>query len=414
MPRTILLACLVGLLLRVAVALLAPVQPTWDGRAYERAASQLARGEGYTHRMIREDARAHPTTFYPVGWPAVLGAWRMAGAPRALDPLLQALFGTLAIALTAVAARRFGRRASGAAAWAVALWPSGVFSVASWLGEPLFTVACLAAVIPLTQTRSRIAGIIGAGILFGLAAYVRPTALAIAPLALAAYAYTSVSRPWRVPSAILAAIVGTAVSIAILAPWMERNDALLGRPVITTNGSANLLVGTITPHFAHAPAAIDCPPAWEIDRDQCRRERAIERIADDPLRWVALAPLKLALTFGYEGSAAFQLVAAAGVRGAFWHPLTWALGTVATLYWLALIALVVKRRRRLRRSAAVLLAPAIGIAIAHVIFIGGDRYHEPLVPLLIVLASPLLAVLARKVARRPLRKAETWQERSVE
>lgn len=396
MPRTVLLACLFGLLLRVAIALLAPVQPTWDGRAYERAATQLARGEGYTHRMIDEDAAAHPTAFYPVGWPAVLGAWRAAGAPRALDPLLQALLGTASILLAALLARRFGPRAQGAAAWAVALWPGGVFGVASWLGEPLFTFALLAALLPLSQTRMKVAGILASAVLFGLAAYVRPTALAIAPFALAAYGFAAVRR-FRVPSAILSAGAGIAVSLVILSPWIARNERELGRPVLTTNGSANLLVGTVTPHFEHAPAHIDCPRAWEIERDRCRRDRALERIARDPLAWLALAPIKVALTFGYEGSAAFQLVSAAGVRDPFWHPLTWGLGALSTIFWLGAIALLLRRRKRLRAHAAILLAPALGIAIAHVVFIGGDRYHEPLVPLACVLASPLLAVYVRRV-----------------
>ena len=68
------LAFVVGLGLRLAVGQLLTLEPSWDGVIYERAASQLAAGHGYTLRML-DPAWPWPdlpTAFYPPGWPALL------------------------------------------------------------------------------------------------------------------------------------------------------------------------------------------------------------------------------------------------------------------------------------------------------------------------------------------------------
>src|SRR5688572_12810383 len=97
MRRSIALAFSTALGLRLALGLALPVVPTWDGVFYERAASQIARGEGYTARMLGGGRPAHETAFYPVGWPAALSAWRSAGIDRVFDPVLQAIFGALLV-----------------------------------------------------------------------------------------------------------------------------------------------------------------------------------------------------------------------------------------------------------------------------------------------------------------------------
>jgi hypothetical protein len=421
MSRALLTPVLAALALRLGVAIASPVQPTSDGAFYERAASQIARGEGYTHpyawgagsRPGRHGA-PHATAFYPIGWPAVLGSWRAAGVPRAWDPLLPCVLGALTSLLAGLIAfrvaeqasgersspnrqRAAGERAGAASAWAVALWPSGVLTASSWMGEPLFTLALLAAIAPLALARARWAAIVLSAVLFGVAAYVRPTALAIAPLALAGYAYASFDRK-KVLWAAGAAIGGTALALVVLSPWMARNAEHVGAPVIATNAGANLLVGTVSPIFVHIPDELDCPPSRELARDVCRRERAIERIEADPLAWAALAPLKLFHTFAYEGSCAVHYGASVGLAHPSRHPLVWALGALCTTFWLALLALGLRGQREVRMRLVV-LAPFVAVALVHVIFLGGDRYHEPLVPLLAILASPVLArVELRRVA----------------
>src|SRR4051812_27855866 len=115
---------LVALLIRSLFVLWLGAQPSWDGVIYERAAEQLAQGEGYTQRVLDLSAPAKPSAFFPPGYAAVLSVLHRVAGGRALDPWFQVLCGTLLVP----AAWYFGRRLAGAragriAAWLVALWP---------------------------------------------------------------------------------------------------------------------------------------------------------------------------------------------------------------------------------------------------------------------------------------------------
>lgn len=459
--RAILLASLVGLALRAVVGLALPIVPSWDGVVYERAATQLARGEAYDLRVLNPAAPAHRSAFYPIGWPAALAIWRMAGAPRALDPLLQAILGALAVPLAALVARRLrDRSAAVCAAWTVALWPGGIFASASWMSEPLFGLLLLLGLAPLVARHST-GALVAAALGLALATFVRPTALAIAPLAIGAAAWLASRRGVidrdahshtptqrtepigarpdrrkrtdpdderttaralaeqtahearssshvlsRATRSAAAAALALAIAFAVLSPWMLRNAGAIGGAVVSANSGANLLAGTVSARFAHVPREVDCPRGMrELARDRCRRDRALARIASAPLSWIALAPLKLAHTFAYETSSAVQLGASLGIERPTEHPAVWALAALATAYWLALLtcALLSLRRTRLR-ARAVVLTPFVALALVHVAFIGGDRYHTPLVPLTAALAAPTIARAVGRVRRAMMRR----------
>jgi hypothetical protein len=429
MRRSIALAFSVALTVRIALGLAVPVVPTWDGVFYERAASQMARGEGYTARMLGGGRPAHETAFYPVGWPAALSLWRGIGIERVFDPLLQAILGALLVPVAALTAFRFaGPRPARAAAWTIALWPSGILATVTWMGEPLFTLLVACAFAPLLDRRRPLVSIAASSLVFALASYVRPTALAIAPLAIAIYASSvwiarrnatgsiSLPRPsWTFRAQALAvaggaAALSIAIALAVLSPWMRRNDEHIGEPFIASNSNANLLVGTITARFVPLRPAEDCPRMREAARDRCRRDLALRRIASDPLAWLALAPVKLAHTFAYDGSFAVQLGAGLRVREPLRDPRVLALAAFTTAHWLALLGFAIASRRR-GNARALLWSPFAALAAVHVLYLGGDRYHVPLVPLAAVLASPAIAIAIERIERRLSR--DRLQERAL-
>ncbi|MEZ4337391.1 MAG: hypothetical protein R3B82_12280 [Sandaracinaceae bacterium] len=377
----------VGFAIRALIGQLLPIGPSWDGVIYERAARQLANGDGYTLAMYDPGFRwAHlPTAFYPPGWPATLSLLKQLDGPLALDLLLQALLGALAIPLAArFAGTLAGHLAARRAAWLVALWPGGWMITASWMGEPLFGVALLLALLPLASPRGARPSRLGfAGALLGLAAYVRPTALAIAPFALLARRWC-VRRPLR---ALLVTAAATVLAAAPLAPWVARNAEHLDGAVVASNGGANLYVGTLGPRYARIPQAIDCPRgARELARDRCRRERALGRIAADPLGWIELGAEKVLHTFGYEMGPALALGAGLGdARPEDRLDVRLLIG-LDSVYWLALLAFALRGRAR-RAPSRVVWGSALGVALLHFVFLGGDRYHLPLVPLFAALAA---------------------------
>jgi 4-amino-4-deoxy-L-arabinose transferase-like glycosyltransferase len=423
----------VALALRFGAVALLPAAPAWDGVIYARAAEQLARGEGYTQRSLDPAAPARPTAFFPVGLPAVLAVPRWLGLGNALDLVLQALAGALLVPLGAAFARRaHGRRAGRYAAWALALWPGGVLLSVSYLAEPLFALGCGTALLPLLYARRRHrlrALCIGAPAL-GLVAYLRPTALvvlALTALSLAALAWreraasftkpeSSARKPWLFANkarllARSAGIVALALALGVvpLAPWMLRNARTLGAPVlVSTNGGVNLLLGTVGEgSYGAVPPEVDCPHGMrEIARDRCRSQRARDRIATDPLGWIARGALKLADTFGHESAPAYYVAETLGAPGPRRERALLGMLAVSRVAWLALVALAAvggawiwrtQRTNEARSTLAALLvlAPIAALAALHFLYIGGDRYHAGVMPMIGALAGVGLATLRR-------------------
>lgn len=426
----------VALVLRFGAVALLPAMPAWDGVIYARAADQLARGEGYTQRSLDPAAPARPTAFFPVGLPAVLAVPRALGLGSALDLWMQALAGALLVPLGAAFARRVhGRRAGRYAAWALALWPGGVLLSASYLAEPLFALGCGVALLPLlyARRRHRVRALCLTAPALGVVAYVRPTALVV--LGLTALGVAALAWPSRSASfaqteqsalkrslfanragllARSAGIVALALALGVvpLAPWMIRNARTLGAPVlVSTNGGVNLLLGTVGEgSYGAVPPEVDCPHGMrEIARDRCRSERALARIAADPVGWLARGALKLADTFGHESAPAYYVAELLGPPGPRRERALLGMLALSRVAWLALVALAAVGTAalwRTRRSAIaqrpmaalLVLAPIAALAALHVVYLGGDRYHAGVMPMIGALAGVGFATLRRERA----------------
>jgi 4-amino-4-deoxy-L-arabinose transferase-like glycosyltransferase len=405
--------CFVALALRCLCVLCVNPEPAWDGIIYERAAEQLAHGEGYTQRILDEAAPARPTAFFPPGFPAVLSVLHRAAGGRLLDPWFQVAMSLLLLPAAWLFGRRLGGLRAGLwAAWLCALWPGGVLLTASWFTEPLFAVLLCAAILPIlyARRRARTRALVGAALLLGLAAYVRPTALAIVPFVGAAVGYLAQStrRFQRVCSALTWAVLATSLACLPLAPWIARNQVELRAPVlVSTNAGFNLLLGTVGEgSYGPLPEAIDCPGGVpEVARDRCRFSHGLARIRRDPALWLARDVLKALHTFGHESAPAQLLAAKSSAQTERWSLLALA---ITRVFWLPFIALAAMggmsawRHSGQRGALLLLLTPVVGTLLLHCVFIGGDRYHIPLVPLFAGLAGYSVTLLwPRPTSRQP-------------
>src|SRR5262249_15319041 len=131
-------------------------------------------------------------------------------------------------------------------------------------------------------------------------------ALCIAILAPAAVMLAMRRR--RIRRAAIAVAIALAGALVVIAPWAARNAVVLGAPALSTNGGANLLIGTLSDRFERMDPALDCSANMrEVPRDRCRRDLALARIANDPIGWLALGAGKLVHTFGYEATPVLQV-----------------------------------------------------------------------------------------------------------
>jgi len=366
---------------------------------------------GYTLRILSEANKPHPTAFYPVGFPAVLAAIRWLGGGLLADRWLQVLASLGNVPLSYLFARRgYGRAAGRAAAWATALWPGGILLSATWLAEPVFALGLGLSLLPLAYARrkQRPLALTIAALGLGALAYLRSSSLPIAALLGAALGYDWFRRlPWPRRALAAAALAAglTALACVPLAPWAWRNQRVLGAPVlVSTNGGVNLLLGargdgsfaTIAPD-----EACKNTPMREVARDACYQRRALVLIASDPLTWLARGLLKFAHTYGHESAPAqcfSEGLQLPEERATAWR--LWALG-VCRLGWLVLLAAIVVGASVVARGApgtmrAVLFAPVVAIAVLHSVYLGGDRYHAAVAPMLLALAGVGIAKWRRK------------------
>lgn len=400
--RTLWLPLALAFALRLALIPLAPAAPAWDGVIYARAAEQLAFGEGYTQRILRADAQPYATAFYPVGFPAVLAFVRLLGGSLLADQLLQVLASSLLVPLSMLFARRaHGARAGRYAAWICALWPGGIFLSATWLAEPVFALALGFSLLPLlyARRRTRLRAAVLSGLGLGLVAYLRPSSLPMAGLLGVGLGFWwARGKPLRARS--LAALSLSAGLLALaclpLAPWAYRNQRKLGAPVlVSTNGGVNLLLGTRGEgDYAEIGPDEECKRGGlrEVERDRCFQRRALAAIASDPVAWLGRGVLKVVHTFGHDSAPAQCF--AAGLTLAEPAQTQWRLWSLALcrLSWLFILAAsiagaVAQIRRGSRVMSVILLAPIAALALLHATYLGGDRYHAAVAPMLLALAG---------------------------
>jgi 4-amino-4-deoxy-L-arabinose transferase-like glycosyltransferase len=409
-----------ALVVRVALALWAPVEPSWDGAVYVRAAEQLARGEGYTLRILDERLPPKPTAYYPIGYAALLSLVHRLGGDTRADLVLQALLGAALVPLAYLLARRAGGRRSGRfAAWAAALWPGSALLSMSFLAEPLFAFGLGMALLPLAYARRarRIHALAASALLLGAVAYVRATALPIALclglcLGLGSNHRTRDRRLARLVHAFAFSALSLMLALVPLSPWVLRNVHALGGPVlVSSNGGANLLIGTRGDGgYAPLPSdsacyARDLP---ELARDSCFARAARAQITSDPLGWLARGVLKLANTFGHESAPAQAFQDGLRLHGAMLGTID-AIGTlslgICRLAFLSLAAaalagalILVRRGPALARG--LLFAPCVALAALHFVYLGGDRYHLAVMPCLLALEGVGLGELTRASGSR--------------
>ena len=175
----------VALIPRLFVAIAWAREPVWDGHYYHFGAERIAQGLGYSEDvMVHGQLVWKPWCHYPVGYSALLGAvYRVFGAKLVVAPVVNAITG----AVTAVVVYRLARhylspRRAKVAGALVALHPGLIVYSAAVMTEGLAALLLVAAPLALVAWRGKWRGVIGAGVLLGLATLVRPSSLLAAPL----------------------------------------------------------------------------------------------------------------------------------------------------------------------------------------------------------------------------------------
>lgn len=421
MARRALWIFLAAAAIRVGFASWSPGVPLADGRFYHMHAAVLVD----TGRYLNGDGS--PAIRWMPGWPALLAAlYALFGVSPRVGMVAAGVLDAGTAALTAVlGARLFGARVGQTGGWLYALWPGAVYFAGTLFTEPLFNLLFVATLLCLSHGREaagRPALELAAGLCFGLAAYVKSEPLALSPALLLAIWRLDPRRGPALRRA--AALLG--VTAVLLAPWTLRNYLTFDR-FIPTSASGGVVV-----HLANQEGATGGQD-FHLQRELSRRYRGDTQAETTILRndvgwgearrfWqehpreaLSIVARKLRLTYGGD------VQGARTIRGTG-KPSRWHLPSetfrrmvdLANAWWfcaLALAAVGLLGAPRWRRgAAALLLGPLLTFVALHAVFLGGQRFHVPEIPIYALLAAlgiERLAGLARRLQSATTSKRST-------
>lgn len=369
-----------------------------DARQYHELATYLAQGKGYVDTYPQ--VVLHPTGFRPPLYPGLLSAlytvfWPSPGFGRGLNVVL----GVLTVVLTYFVVKRHASRLAGIVASVfVAASPNLIANDTYTLNEPLALVLLLLLVDAVLRRRYALAGL-----LTGALVLTRPSAQL---LVIAVGAWVVFTVGWR------KAGIYVAMTALVVVPWIGRNWAQLGSPVLVTSNGFNWSA-TYAPAAQEADDFVDPitvpPPGADrfLQFNELKWDRYLTKAGQENLRHhptllphVMFRNFKqfLELTPGRNTFAERSDGRSMGVRNA----------TLPLFYVVAVLGvagLVVARRRRLA-----LLVALVGVyfTLASMAFVSPPRLRSP-----VDLAFAVgVGLLVDEVARRR-RAARTAPERPL-
>ncbi len=275
---------LAGLLLRVAWIAVCPNAPYSDQSVYHYEAEMIAQGRGYIN------LEGEPTNFYPVGYPALLGAaYAIFGARYFVAYGLNLLLAVVGMAgAYRLVALLWGERAGKVATLLVAVHPTFILLATAMASENPFC-----AVLPWTLwliarlTREPRAPWLApaAGVAVAAMTFLRPPALLLlsCPAVFGLLARQPLRR-W-----VLDSVIACAFALMVLAPWGLRNQRDFGRFSLTSfNAGINLYMGNNPDSHGDwtddLPVDIDVLPQPLSDSRVPEARARVHRDAPGPVR----------------------------------------------------------------------------------------------------------------------------------
>jgi len=398
--RALLAILLAALIIRILYLAYYSSLPVWD---------QLTVDNYYHHnwaQSISEGDILGGTTYFraPLYVFCLAGLYAAVGTSLWVGRVFGILVGVLSVFLTYRIGRRvFDRRIGLVAAAIQAIFPMHLYFEGELLLDPLFTLLLQLAVDrvlvwwDLRKTRE----IFVAGLLFGLAAITRPTALVLLlPVALLLMAGLKMWRPIAVHIVVL--VVGVAL---VVLPVTVRNIIVASEPVlISSQGGINFYIGNN--EAADGVSAVMAEPLgsnWRIQQITHLAETAKGRpltpgevstywfqqaedwITENPARFISLYARKLYHHISNREISNNRTLGVFFEKIPFlnFNPLSFGIlfGLTAAGFW---------RWQRRNRKAGLLLAMLVTYVAVSSAFFFSSRFRLPLLPYFTILASATL------------------------
>jgi 4-amino-4-deoxy-L-arabinose transferase-like glycosyltransferase len=412
-PLLLVGALILAFVLRALLVHLVPWQPCCgDDVWYFRTGVQLAKGLGYLNDF------GQPTAYFPVGYPLTLAAiFKVFGTELRVAQYGNVFISVATMALTYALARacELPARTSLLAAAAWGFLPSQLLSPVVTMSEIPFTFSVTLGLVLLVREPQRWASHVLAGVVFGWATLIRPTALFVPFVVLLALTLVR-QRPRNWNVAVARAFVVAGCLAATIAPWTYRNYKTFGTFVlVSTNGGENLLIGNNPAsdqrHQDPAtfyPRDVNMSAMPEIERDRIGGRLAMEYLRAHPLEALFRAPRKLWYMYRSDLGVTNWVWLNVGPNQMFAYYVSQALTELAYLLVLCAGAFWLVLPFGRRESAAERVFAAIAVAeigyfsVITLVFFGNARYHDPLMPIFAIAAACCAGSAARRLRATPV------------
>ncbi|NHO64670.1 hypothetical protein G8770_03815 [Aestuariicella hydrocarbonica] len=390
-----------GLLLRIAVALMFPIEPASDAAWYVARAHELLAGMGYQEG-------GHPTAYWPIGWPAILaGSLAIFGSV----PLSILVINTVSAALVMWLIVWFARTLTGSewvarvALLAYAIYPNHIAYHGAANCETLYLAIAMLAFMLLIKGRDNLLGLVVCGLIFGVATLVKPQTLAFPLGAVIALGIVYPAYSWL--KVLRSAVIVYLFLLLLVSPWSLRNFNVFGEWIlVSTNGGVALYTGanddTTGDYYDHEnPDTFESNYGipWEqrverqVELNKNYKALSHEWIGSHKLEWLSWMPKKVFILWqkDTDGFWSFQRDYPASTGTIFYLQL------LNQLYYLAMLALALMAAVAIARAILVrderlmplglLLCMPLFVSLISAVFTGQIRYHHPAMPFVMILAA---------------------------
>lgn len=373
---------LLALVIRIVWVLLAPrVDPIikrdplyGDAQGYELLATNLLQGLGLTW-----DGQT-PTSYRMPGYPLFLAlAYTLAGRNLEAVRFSQAVLGALTcIPVIAIASLTSKRRVVVLTGLGMAFYPLLIYMTGWLYSETLFLLLLWVGLFMILRMRedSSLWHALQAGILFGLATYVRPE-IAFLPIFIL---FVGLLLRWHRKHLVLMLVVQATLILVVL-PWSLRNRIVHDKLVLlTTNTGVNLYRGNND--MATGGASREVPYVLtdlsEVESNQEFMQKGFEWIRGHPVEFLSLIPAKLSRLFS-------PMEMAESPKANFLG--RWELA-ITLVYWGFILLSVLGCIVGWKKEVVKILLLLVGwYSLITIVFYGGTRFSMPIIPALIILAA---------------------------
>jgi 4-amino-4-deoxy-L-arabinose transferase-like glycosyltransferase len=353
--------------------------------------------------------------FFSAGYPLLLAPFFAlfgSSVPVALavNMLLSAISIWLIYRFTLILSTR--REAGILAATIFALWFVGVWNTSTLakenLATPLLLGLALCAITIARGHRARSVALI-AGLLWGASLITGGSALLLC-LGVGVALILLWRREGRLVPALKSGLCFMLGAAVLLTPWLSATNAMVGRPVLTTNAPFNLYIGNNPAATGKFVSIADTPlgKGWAAARrelgevgntDRLQRE-ALDWMAENPGRVAELTVLKLAYFWEPNIPDAADFASSkviASIR----------VFEVLQYLFIVVFGFLAFRSRQITSDGKwIIAAMIVGFWLIHAIIYIIMRYRDPMMPLLIAMVSVPVADWLRRFFEKQLADGE--------